>query len=45
MSDDGEIEIAMPRDRDGRFEPKIIAKGQTRLDGFDDRIISLMPEA
>ena len=31
----------MPRDRAGSFEPKLIPKGQTRFDGFDDKIISL----
>jgi putative transposase len=41
LGDDGAVEIAVPRDRNSTFEPQIIAKGQTRLDGFDDRIISL----
>src|SRR6201997_5229403 len=41
MGDEGAIEIAVPRDRNGSFEPQIVAKGQTRLDGFDDRIVSL----
>jgi transposase-like protein len=41
LGDDGAIEIAVPRDRQGSFEPQIVPKGQTRLDGFDDRIISL----
>jgi putative transposase len=41
LSEDGAVEIAVPRDRNSSFEPQIIAKGQTRLDGFDDRIISL----
>ena len=41
IGDDGAIEIAVPRDRNSSFEPQIVAKGQTRLDGFDDRIISL----
>ena len=31
----------MPRDRNDSFEPQIVAKGETRLDGFDDKIISL----
>jgi len=30
-----------PRDRGGSFEPQLIAKGQTRFDGFDDKILSL----
>src|ERR1700740_3615874 len=41
IGDDGAIEIAVPRDRNGSLEPPIAAKGQTRLDGFDDRVISL----
>ena len=31
----------MPRDRDGSFEPELIKKGQTRIDGMDDKIIGL----
>ena len=31
----------MPRDRNGSFEPKIVEKGQTHFDGFDDKIISI----
>lgn len=30
--EDGSIEIEVPRDRDGSFEPRLIAKGQTRID-------------
>jgi putative transposase len=41
LTDDGEIEIAVPRDRAGTFEPQLIPKGQTRFEGFDDRIVSL----
>lgn len=40
-SEDGEVEIAVPRDRDASFEPRIVKKGQTRFDGFDDKIISM----
>src|SRR6266550_9485247 len=39
LTDEGEIE--MPRDRAGTFEPVIVAKGQTRFDSFDEKIISL----
>ena len=39
--EDGEMEIAVPRDRDASFEPKIVKKGQRRFDGFDDKIISM----
>src|SRR5688572_30670129 len=37
----GEIEVETPRDRDGSFEPKILAKHQTRFTGFDDKILSM----
>ena len=37
----GEIELETPRDRNGTFEPKIVAKGQTRFTGFDDKIVSM----
>lgn len=41
LTDDGTVEISVPRDRAGSFEPKLVAKGQTRFDGFDDKILSL----
>lgn len=37
----GETEIATPRDRTGTFEPQLLKKGQTRFDGFDDKILSM----
>lgn len=40
-TDAGSVDLDVPRDRDGSFEPRIVAKGQTRLDGFDERIIAL----
>ena len=41
LSEDGEIDIAVPRDRTGTFDPLIVPKGERRLEGFDDRIVSL----
>ena len=41
LTDDGEIDLSIPRDRAGTFEPVLVPKGVTRLDGFDDKIISL----
>ena len=41
LTEDGEAEISVPRDRAGSFEPQLVAKGQTRFDGFDDKILSL----
>jgi transposase-like protein len=37
----GQVEIAVPRDRDGSFEPRIVAKRQRRLTGVEDMVISL----
>jgi putative transposase len=39
--DFGTSEIAIPRDRNGAFEPQLVPKGQTRFNGFDDKILSL----
>ena len=39
--DSGAVELAVPRDRDGSFEPQVVRKGQRRLKGFDDKLISL----
>ena len=39
--DFGEIQIAVPRDRDASFTPQLIAKHQRRVPGFDERILSL----
>ncbi|WP_275190973.1 transposase [Bradyrhizobium sp. CSA112] len=41
LTEDGEINIAVPRDRAGSFESLLIAKARTRFDGFDDKILSL----
>lgn len=37
----GELALAVPRDRNGTFEPQIVGKGQRRFEGFDQAIISL----
>ena len=37
----GDIELAVPRDRDSTFTPMLVPKGQRRLDGLDAMIISL----
>ena len=41
LSDDGEVEITTPRDRDGTFEPQLIKKNQTRIMQMDSQILSL----
>jgi transposase-like protein len=37
----GEVNIDVPRDRDGTFEPQLIGKYQRRLAGFDEKILAL----
>ncbi|OYQ67745.1 hypothetical protein B9G53_00575 [Pseudanabaena sp. SR411] len=37
----GIAEIAVPRDRQGEFEPQMVKKGQSRLSGLDEKIIAL----
>jgi transposase-like protein len=37
----GAVDLDIPRDRNGNFEPKVVPKGTTRLKGFNDRIVSL----
>jgi transposase-like protein len=37
----GPVELDVPRDRDGSFEPLTVRKGQRRLDGVDAMVISL----
>jgi transposase-like protein len=37
----GDLELEIPRDRDGSFTPRLVPKGERRLGGLDDMIISL----
>src|SRR5690348_14022515 len=37
----GQIELDVPRDRQGTFEPQLVRKGQTRLEGFDEKILTM----
>jgi transposase-like protein len=37
----GHVEIEVPRDRAGTFEPQIVKKRQRRLDGVDEIVLSL----
>ena len=41
LSDDGELVLSIPRDRQGRFDPALIGKYQRRFPGFDEKIIAL----
>ena len=37
----GSLEVAVPRDRAGRFEPQLIEKWARRLPGFDEKVLAL----
>lgn len=40
-SDHGELEVHVPRDREGSFEPKLVGKHERHFAGFDDKILSM----
>jgi putative transposase len=42
LTEVGPVEIDVPRDRAGTFEPKLVRKRQRRLVGVDDLVISLV---
>ena len=41
LTENGQIDLEIPRDRRGTFEPQLIAKYQRRFPGFDDKIVSM----
>ena len=41
LTEVGEVELDVPRDRDGSFEPQIVKKRQRRLSGVDQLVVSL----
>lgn len=41
LTEIGPVQIEVPRDRDGSFDPKIVRKRQRRLDGIDEIVLSL----
>lgn len=41
IGEEGSMEIAIPRDRHGSFEPLLIGKNQKRFEGFDEKIIAM----
>src|ERR1700719_857146 len=40
LTDEGPLAIAIPRDRDGTFEPRLIPKHERRFTGFDEKILA-----
>jgi putative transposase len=41
LTETGPVDIRVPRDRAGTFEPQLVAKYQRRLDGFDEKVLAL----
>jgi putative transposase len=41
LTGDGPVRVAIPRDRDGKFQPLLVGKHERRFTGFDDKIISM----
>lgn len=41
VTEHGPVQVDMPRDRNGSFEPEIVPKGETHWHGFDDKIVSM----
>lgn len=41
LTDNGVVKLSIPRDREGEFEPAIIPKKRTRIEGLDQKILSL----
>lgn len=40
-SEFGPIELSIPRDREGTFEPRAIKKHQRQMNGFDEKIVAM----
>src|SRR6202142_3765074 len=41
LTETSKLDIRVPRDREGTFDPKLIARYQRRFPGFDERIVSM----
>jgi len=41
LTEDGPLRVDIPRDRQGKFEPKLTGKHERRFTGFDDKIIAM----
>ena len=41
LSEFGELDIAVPRDRNGEFEPRALKKGENDISGIEDKILAL----
>ena len=41
LTENAKLDLRIPRDREGTFDPKLIARYQRRFPGFDDKIVSM----
>ena len=41
LTENAKIDVRIPRDREGTFDPKLIQRYQRRFPGFDDKILSM----
>ena len=41
LTESAKIDVRIPRDREGTFDPKLIQRYQRRFPGFDDKIVSM----
>lgn len=41
ITENGVVELEVPRDRESDFEPQLVPKRKTRIDGLDDKILSM----
>ena len=41
LTETSKLDLRIPRDREGRFDPKLIARYQRRFPGFDEKIVSM----
>ena len=40
-TESGPVQVRVPRDRQGTFEPQLVKKNQGRLEGFDEKVLAL----
>ena len=43
LAETSKLDLRIPRDREGTFDPKLIARYQRRFPGFDEKIVSMYP--
>ena len=41
LTETSKLDLRIPRDREGTFDPKLIARYQRRFPGFDEKIVSM----